>query len=255
MLYLIGLGLKPSQLTMEAKEAIGKCCRLFLEAYTSNYSEGTIAELKQIIGKDFIALERKGVEEGFGVIMCNARKLGEDIGLLVFGNPLSATTHVQLLLEAKGFGIPVKVIPGISIYDCLAETGLDQYRFGRTCTIVAPKPNYEPESFYDIIEKNFENGLHSLCLLDIDTEHGKMMGVGEALTILQRIEKKRKKGILQKATLMGLYAMGSGRQIVKAGTLKELSRSGYNVFPQSLIIAAPLNEKEEEALRELHGGN
>ncbi|MCX6799279.1 MAG: diphthine synthase [Candidatus Diapherotrites archaeon] len=253
MFYIIGLGLKPSHLSLEAKEAIGKSDRVFLETYTSTYSEGSFGEIENQFGKPLVKLDRKGVEEGFLMILKDAKRSGESIALLVFGNPLSATTHVQLLIDAKHIGIPTEVVPGISIYDFLGVTGLDQYRFGRACTIVVPKENYVPESFYDIVEKNFAAGLHTLCLLDLDMERNCMLSVSDALSILVKIEKKRGKQLLQKATLVGLYAMGSGRQMIKVGTLQELQRSSYSLFPQSLVVAAPLTEKEKEAIRELHG--
>jgi len=253
MFYLVGIGLKPLHLSLEAKQAIENCNRVFLDTYTSAYAQGSIAELKEIVKKEIIPLDRVGIEDGFGIILKNAKNGGEDVALLIFGNALSATTHVQLLLDAKRIGVPFKVVAGISVYDFLASTGLDQYRFGRTCTIVAPKENYAPESFYDVIEKNFSLGMHSLCLLDIEAENGKMMPVAEAIAILLRIEKKNGKSILEKATLIGLYGLGSDRQLVKAASLNVLQRSSFALFPQSLVIAAPLNEKEKEALGELHG--
>jgi len=252
MFYLIGVGLKPEHLTLEAADAIGKCSQVFLDTYTSAYSEGSVSELKEAVEKEIILLDRKGIEEGFGSVLKNAKAGEEDIALLVFGNALSATTHVQLLLDAKKLGLKTEVIPGISIYNFLGQTGLDHYRFGRTCTVVAPKENYAPDSFYDAIEANFKNNLHTLCLLDIDAEHSKMMSVSEALGIIAKVEKKRGKTILQKASLIGLYGLGSENQKIKAGSLAVLQKSSFALFPQSLVIAAPLNEKEKEALEALH---
>ncbi len=251
MFYLIGIGLKPLHLTLEARNAIEKCERVFLDTYTSAYAEGSIEDLKGEIGKPVIELDRKGIEEGFHLVLKQAKE--ENVALLVFGNALSATTHVQLLLDAKKQGVKPVVVAGISVYNFLGSAGLDQYRFGRTCTIVQPKENYRPESFYDVIERNFANGLHTLCLLDIDSEKGYEMTVGEALGILQKIEKKRGSHILEKATLIGLFALGSEKQMVKDQALNIWLRSSYAIFPQSLVIAAPLTEKEKEALGALHG--
>ena len=248
MFYLIGIGLKPGHLTLEAKQAIEKCSRVFLDTYTSAYAEGSVGELQKLLGKDITELDRKGIEEGFHPVLKEADKRGENIALLVFGNALSATTHVQLLLDAKKLGFGTRTIAGISVYNFLGSVGLDQYRFGRTCTVVFPKENYAPESFYKVIEKNFSNGLHTLCLLDIDSKQGKMMTVAEALEILAKIEKKQGKGILQKATLIGLYAMGGEKQTVKTGSLEKMRRSSFALFPQSLVIAAELTEKEQEYL-------
>ncbi|MBN2067431.1 MAG: diphthine synthase [Candidatus Diapherotrites archaeon] len=253
MFYLVGIGLKPEHLTLEAKKAIGMCSRVFLDTYTSAYCEGSLNDLRKELGKEVIELDRKGIEEGFSLLLKEAKKSNESIALLVFGNALSATTHVQLLLDAREQGIEAEVVAGISIYNFLGAVGLDQYRFGRTCTIVAPKENYEPESFYGIIERNFENKQHSLCLLDIEAEKGKMMTVSEALGILKKIEKKKGKGILERATLIGLFALGSKKQMVKVADLTALQRSSFALFPQSLVIAAPLTEMEKEALGALHG--
>lgn len=251
MFYLIGIGLNPKQITLEAKQAIGACSKVFFERYTSCYSEGGIEELEGLCGKKFVELKREGVEQGFGLILKEAGQ--EDIALLVFGNPLNATTHVQLLLDAKKIGVKSKVLVGVSVFDLLGKSGLDVYKFGRVCTIVAPKENFAPESFFEVIEGNSRAGLHSLCLLDIDAEAGAMMSVSEALVLLEKIAKKRKSKILEDAVLVGLYGLGSAKEMVKAGKLQELKRSSYGAFPQSLVIAGKLNEKELEALRELAG--
>ncbi len=253
MFYLIGIGLKPGHLTIEANKAIVKCKQVFLDTYTSTYAEGTIEELKKIVGKEIVALDRKGIEEGFSLVLKAAKKSGEDVALLVFGNALSATTHIQLLLDAKKLGVKTIALPGISIFDFVGSTGLDQYRFGRACTIVAPKENYAPESFYDIIESNFNAEMHSFCLLDIDIEKGYKMTVSEALSLLAKIEKKKGKDILQKATLIGLYALGNSKQMVMSGDLEKMQRNSFALFPQSLVIAVALTDKEKEALGDLNG--
>ncbi|HLD59190.1 MAG TPA: diphthine synthase [archaeon] len=253
MFYLIGIGLNSKQLTFEALEAIQKSRKVFFEAYTSAFAEGSIKELEETCKKKFLELNRKGVEEGFELILKEAKNSNEDIALLVFGNALNATTHVQLLIEAKKLSLKCKVIPGISIFDYLAETGLDAYKFGRVCTIVKPKKNFAPEDFFDVIEKNSSMGLHSLCLLEIDSEQGYQMSVAEAVKILHEIAQKRKSRLIDSAVFIGLYALGSKEQKTKKGSLKEFLLSSYSGFPQSLVVCGKLNEKEKEALKELHG--
>ncbi|MAG21711.1 MAG: diphthine synthase [Candidatus Diapherotrites archaeon] len=253
MFYLIGIGLKSGHLTIEAKQAIESCSKVFFENYTSKYSEGSIAELEQLTGKKFVALERKGVEEGFELLLKESKQ--ENIALLVFGNALNATTHLQLLIDAKKLGAETKVVAGLSIFDFLPESGLDSYKFGRVTTIVAPRENYAPESFYNVIEANHEAGLHTLCLLDIDAEKDNLVIVSEALAVLEKIEKSNGKKIVQNAVLIGLYGLGCKDEKIKAGTFSELTRSSYAAMPQSLIVAGNLNEKEKEALRELADWN
>jgi diphthine synthase len=274
MFYLIGIGLKPGHITREARQALENCSQIFLDTYTSTYSEGSVEELKKEIGKEIVSLDRKGVEEGFHLVLRQAKESGQDVALLVFGNALSATTHVQLLLDAKKLGLKARVVAGISVYNFLGNAGLDQYRFGRTCTVVAPKPGYEPDSFYDVIESNFSRGMHTLCLLDIEApESGeapagagqpkaepagagekKMMSVAEALRLLEKIEKKKGKDVLKRATIVGLYALGSDKQMVKTAPLNVMLRSSFALFPQSLVVAAPLTGKEKQALEAFGSG-
>lgn len=248
MLYIIGLGLNPRQLTLEALDAIKNCVAVFLESYTSRYSEGTASDLLEITGKKIISLPREMVENPTQLL---AQATRENIALLVYGNPLTATTHIQLLLDAKKEGIKTTVIPGVSITNYLGKTGLDSYRFGRTATIVMPEENYEPESFYSMIEANLKGNLHTLCLLDIK-EDGRLMGTSEALAILERIEKKRGTSILKDATIVILCGAGNKGETIKAGKFSEIKKSGYDVYPQSLVVCAKLNEKEKEALESLH---
>lgn len=252
MLYLIGIGLKPSHLTLNALETIKQCDQVFLETYTSQYSEGIAKELNQIIGKNIKELNRKEVEEGFESALLSANK--NNIGLLVFGNPLTATTHIQLLLDAKEKGIKFKIIPGISITNMIAESGLDEYKFGRTVTICFQLPNFEPESFYAQIKENQKIGLHTLCLLDIkkDEKPQRMMNCKEAIETLEKIALKRKEK--NKFEYIALIGMGGEKQKILVGeknikSFKEIDA----IYPQSLIIPGKINEKEKEAMEKLYG--
>ena len=253
MFYLIGIGLKPEHLTLEALHAIEECGEIYLETYTSAFAEGDLKGLKKAIGgKKINLLERAQVEEEFAQsIMPNAKK--ENIALLVFGAPLFATTHIQLLIDAKALKVKTQVVQGISVQNFLPETGLDAYKFGRVATIVAPEENYAPESFYEIIENNFANGLHTLCLLDIKSDFGALLTVAEALQILSEIEERKSKNILRRALLVGIAGMGSKRQKIAIGNAMELADFQKAPLPQSLIICGKLNEKENEAIGALYG--
>ena len=250
MFYLVGIGLKPKHLTIEAIEALKKCEQVFLDNYTSRYAEGSIEELGVLIGNKITALGRKGIEEEFGPVLKASK--GKDIALLVYGNCLTATTHVQLLIDAKKMGIKTAVIPGISMTNMLGKTGLDEYRFGRTVSIVFQEKNYEPKSFYDQIIDNQKIGLHTLCLLDIRADEKKLMGVQEGLKILEKIEKNRGKDVVKESKIIGLYALGSKAEKIKAGNMNELIKSDLGGFPQAMVICGKMNEKEEEAVAALN---
>lgn len=251
MLYIIGIGLKPEHITQEAISAIKKCEIVFLETYTSTYSTGTVKDLQSLIGKKVFQLDREYVEQKSHEMLATARN--NNVAFLVYGNALSATTHIQLLLDAKKAGVKCSVLAGISVFDFLTFTGLDQYRFGRTATIVAPKENYSPRSFYDIIAANHSAGMHALCLLDIEAEKNKLMGIKEGIEILEKIESERTAKILQNSVLIGIAGAGSEKMEICVGKIPNMKKFKFTQFPQSLVVAAELNEKEREALEELHG--
>jgi len=250
MLYLVGIGLKPSHLTLEALEILKTCDQVFLESYTSEYSEGANEELEKMIGKKFLVLGRVGVEQQFESAMLSAKK--NNIALMIFGNALTATTHLQVLLDAKETGIKYKVIPGISITNTIAESGIDEYKFGRVVTLCYHEKGFEPESFYDQLLNNQKLGLHTLCLLDIkkDQKPQRLMDCNEAIELLEKIESKR--GDTQKFRYVALIGMGNDDQKIIIG--EENIKNAPEVkklFPQSLIVLGKTNEKEEEALENL----
>lgn len=252
MLYLIGIGLKPKQITHEALEILKQCDEIYLETYTSVYSEGEVEELEEMVGKGVQALDRKGVEENFDKIIESAKE--KDVALAVFGNALSATTHAQILIDAKNAKVKTQVFPGISIMNYLGKTGLSEYKFGRTTTLVYPRENYAPESFYDIIKENKLSGLHTLCLLDIDVEKKLFMSVKDAIEILEEIEVRNNENIMKKSLLVAICAAGSEKEKIAAGSADELKKMKLP-RPASLIVCGKLNEKEEEALGIMYGVN
>ena len=249
MLYIIGLGLKPKDISIEGLDALKNCEKIFLESYTSQYATETSRELEVLIGKNLIELNRKQVEEEFKKEIEEAKT--KNIALCIYGNPLNATTHLQVILDAKKLGVETKLIAGLSIFEYVAFTGLERYKFGKTTSIVFHEDGYEPESFYDAILENKSIGLHTLCLLDIKMNQNRMMNVRQGLSLLEMIEEKREKNILYESIIIGIAGMGSENQQVKAGTLEQIKEFNFSIFPQSLIVCGKLNEKEIEALKEI----
>ncbi|MDD3083460.1 MAG: diphthine synthase [Candidatus ainarchaeum sp.] len=250
MFYLIGIGLKPKQLTLEALEILKNCDQIFLEKYTSEYSEGLIKELIEIIGKKFKLLGREEIETNFDSALLSAKK--NNIALMIFGNALTATTHIQLLIDAKEKGIKYKIIPGISITNTISESCLDEYKFGRTITICYHEKDYEPETFYNQILENEKSGLHTLCLLDIkkDEKPKRLMNCKEAIEVIEKISLKKNETI--HLDYIALLGMSSEKQKIVFGREKIFSAKEINeIFPQTMIIPGKINEKEKEAIEKL----
>ena len=52
-----------------------------------------------------------------------------------------------------------------SILSAIGVTGLDANKFGEVVSIPFWEANWKPSSFYEKIEANLKNELHTLCLL------------------------------------------------------------------------------------------
>lgn len=177
MLYLIGLGLNVDGISTYGLETAKKCKRVYLENYTVDFPY-SLGELQAVIDKNLIPADREKVE-GLSLID-EAKKM--DIALLIYGSPLTATTHITLVQEAKNCGVRCKVIYAASIFDAVAESGLQLYKFGK----IASMPNFKADSFMQIVQQNLSMKAHSLILVDIG------MKLSKALEHLEKAAEKYK---------------------------------------------------------------
>ena len=229
MFYLIGLGLSGEQdLTMKAVKALRKSKEVYLEYYTSMAPELKIKKLEEMIKKKVKKLKREDVETGDLIL----RSKRANIALIIIGDPLTATTHTELLLECRKNGIKYEVIHNASVQTAVGETGLQLYKFGRTISV----PFHAAESYLQVIKQNQAMGAHTLCLLDLDVENKRFMTVNEALERLKLRDDEK---------IVVVSRLGCGEQkikYVKPGDARELLLKS----PCSIIIPGKLNFKEEE---------
>ncbi len=162
MLYLIGLGLNERGISVDGKEALKKCKRIYLENYTVEFPY-PFKKLEKVIGKKIICLGRSEVESD--KLIKEAKK--SSIALLIYGCPLFATTHMSLILDAEKAKIKTKIIYSASVFDSLAETGLQLYKFGKITSMPKWENHFSPDSFLEFVEQNISIGAHSLILIDI----------------------------------------------------------------------------------------
>ena len=165
-LKLIGIG--PGDLglmTVDAIEAAAGSDHRFLEGYTATLPPEQEDLLESRIGP-WTRLMRPDIEMPEELLRLARSSV---VALLVVGDPMQATTHVDLLLRAKDAGLNTEMIPGISA-TTLAVTlsGLQSYRFGRQVTLPFPYGNYLPVSPLKYILDNKSRNLHTLVLLDLD---------------------------------------------------------------------------------------
>ena len=224
MLYLVGLGLNVAGISQQGLEAVNRCEKFYLEFYTTDFPYSK-EELEKILGKEVILADRDFVE---------SLKIAEgakdaDLALLVYGSPLTATTHISLIQEAKKQNIEVKIIHNASIFDAVAETGLQIYKFGKTSSI----PDFKAESFIEVIKENLSIGAHSLILIDIGMEFE------NALERLRNISIDK---------LVVCSALGTHNSRIYYGTLKELETKKVKK-PFCFIVPGKLHFVEEEVLK------
>jgi diphthine synthase len=180
MLYLIGLGLNDEKdITLKAAE-IARSCDCYCELYTSIW-KGSLDSLEGILGRKITLLKRKDLEEGQELFLEKAK--AGDIALFVPGDPLSATTHIDLAFEARRKNIKVVILHNASIFSAIGETGLQLYKFGKTATVPL---NGRIENVKLTMKENKKLGVHTLLLLDIDNETGIHMMVKDAVKLLMK---------------------------------------------------------------------
>ena len=244
MLYLISLGLyEKEDMSIKALETAKKCTKLYLEIYT-HFFKDDVKSLSDFIGKDVTELNREDMENGSDKLLEEAKD--KDVGILVGGDCLTATTHSSLLLDAKKQGISVGIIHGSSIFTAISETGLFLYNFGKITSI--PFENENVETPYDVIKQNKE--LHTLCLLDLHPKEKKFLKATQAISYLLSVESKRKENVFLEDSLCVICAgMGSKDQIIKSGKAKELLKENIAFFPQCLIVLGKLHFMEEDFLK------
>lgn len=251
MFYLIGLGLSDySDIPLKGLNALKECDYVFFEKYTSIISEESIKELKSLIGKDVIELKREDLESNFENLVLKKAK-EDNAALLIAGDPLTATTHVEFLRSCKENGVDYKVIHASSVYSSVCETGLHVYKFGKSCSVPYPEREYNPTSYYDVVESNYKNKAHTLVFLDIKADKNKYMTINEGLNLLLK-SSKEKKGFFNKDTeIIGIARIGSDNQIIKYGSVQELLSFEFGYNPHVLIIPN-MNEIEKEYVKILY---
>ncbi len=236
MLYLVGLGLYDEEdMSLRAVNILKRCDSVYCEFYTGKW-HGDLKKLEKISGKKIEVLPRKKVESDFLVDEAKA----SDVALLVPGDPLTATTHIELMISAKKQSIGFSIIHSSSVYTAVAESGLLLYKFGRATTLVCPEKGYEPKSPYDVIKENRKAGLHTLVLLDIKND--KLMTVKEATGLLT------KNGAINKEErIVACSCLGSKEGKIEYNTASALREKDLPV-PSAILVPGKLNFKEEEAL-------
>ena len=238
MLVFVGLGLwDEKDITLRGLEYVKKADVVYVEFYTSKLSVG-LKELERAFGKEIKMLERKDLEEESYKIVEEAKM--KDVVILCAGDPMIATTHSALMLEAERAGVKTRVIHNASIVNAVCGlTGLHNYRFGKSATVSW----HRSRTPVDILKQNLSIDAHTLLFLDL---HPRPMKIRDALEILFEIDES-----LKDLYAVGIARAGSDEPIVKCDKAKELLYYDFGEPLHVLVfLAKTLHFMEYECLRE-----
>lgn len=247
-LTIIGLGLfDEKDISIKGLEKIKKSDKVFAEFYTAKLVGTSIKKLEELFGKKITVLSREETEKG-DIVFDSAEK--QNTVFLTAGDPMTATTHVDLRIRAIKKGIKTSVIHGSSIITAVSGLlGLQNYKFGRTTTLAYPEGDYFPISPLDVIKDNLKMGLHTLVLLDIQADKNRFMTANEAMDLLLQMEKKTNNKVISNDSVICVVARaGSKEPVLRAGAIKDLKKIDFGPPLHSLVVPGKLHFMEIESL-------
>ena len=252
-LIFVGLGLSGTDgMTVKAMNALKECDQIYAYFYTSHLIGTKPEDLEAAIVKKIHILYRSQVEECDDII-ADAKTMR--VGFITAGDTMSATTHVDLRIQASEAGIPVRVFHGISIFSaCPTSLGLQHYKFGRTVTLPFMEEHYHPKSPYDHIMENKKRGLHTMILLDIRADELRYMTAHQAIQWLLTAEDEWKEGLIDDRTLLCVASrVGSPDEKVFAGYPQDLLKMDLGEPLFTLVLPGNLHFMEAFALVKFAG--
>lgn len=254
-LIFVGLGLcDEKDISLRGVEEIKEADAVFAELYTSLMPRLSVQRLEKLVGKKVSIVSRRVLEEEEGGVILQQAKKGKTV-LLVPGDPLIATTHVDLRIRAEEQGIKTRIIHGASIISAvIGLSGLQNYKYGRSVTIPFPENGFISETPYRVIGENRKMGLHTLCFLDIRADEKRYMTVKDGLETLLAMEKRKRIQVIAQETLVvGIARAGSKTPIVKADYVENMTNYDFGAPPHILVFPDKLHFMEAEALITLAG--
>ena len=241
-------------MTEQARSVARECSKRFLEGYTAVLPPSEEERLESVVG-NWERVMRNEVEKPEKLLELASK---QPVALLIVGDPMQATTHIDLEERCAERGISFHVIPGLTATAlAVSLSGLQSYRFGRQVTIPFSAGDYLPTSPLEMICKNKESGLHTLVLLDLDPtgmglERPRPMVPGEAVSLLERMSERTESASpsldqpIRNWVGMLLSDLGTKKERVVSGTLGELSEIGMG-YVHAFILPAEFSGMEESA--------
>lgn len=249
MLTLAGLGLNDERdISLKGIDAAKEADKVYCEFYTGKWA-GSLENLQGLIKKQVSVLKRRDLEENSAEILKEAKE--KDVLVFTQGDPMVATTHSSLLVEARKMGIGTRIIHSSSIFSAVAETGLHVYKFGATVTVpfLEKTMGRLPKSVYDTIKDNRARGLHTLCLLDINADATGFMTPTQAVDILLAMERQFGEGAIGPAQKIVVLTRAGGDSKLFYDEIEAFQAGVVSETPSILMVPGKLHFTEEEHLQ------
>lgn len=257
MLRLIGLGLSVDFIPLGNLKKLLTCDKIIVDSYTSVWFPhiGILIRLLSNMKKEVVVAKRDMLE-GKAIDSILGESTKKDVCIAVIGDPLIATTHHTIVVEALKKGIEIDISPATSIFNtAISISCLQAYKFGKIATIVSSKNGIVYEYPLIVLKNNRSQNLHTLFLLEVDVEHGYYMKPNEAVKTLIDIQKRQGEDVLSNNDIVVVIADAlSDRQRILVLKTEEVIKKEFieNTLYTLIIPAKNLHPVEEECLKLLH---
>ncbi|NLA39237.1 MAG: diphthine synthase [Methanomicrobiales archaeon] len=244
MLMFVGLGLYDlGDISVRGLEYVRSADAVYLEAYTSRLMGTDAAGMEAFFNKEIRVLGREDVEQTPHEIIERAAR--GRVAFLTGGDPMISTTHADLRMRAAAAGVATSIIHASSISSAVSGlSGLQNYRFGKSCSIPFPAKGWFPTAPVETIAANLDRDLHTLVYLDI--QESRCMSIREAIDILEEMAGMR--GIEPPALYVGIARAGSESPVVAAGSGAKLKEIDFGPPLHVILVPAGLHPMEREYL-------
>ncbi len=270
MLCLIGVGINEyGSLSSNSVEILKNSDIIYVERFTGFLSNKFLEKVKNLVNGHEISSNNKEikvqlvkrwfVEDGRQIL---ENSLKENVSILIYGDPLIATTYNDLLVRAKKQHIHYKIIHSSSgIPSLIGESGLHYYKFGKMVTIMT-----DPMSsitVYDTIYNNISYGLHTLILTeynnDLENEGLKPCSPCPFFLspkrvfdlLLERENELKLLNLSEDSFVIVACKIGTEDSKVISGKIKSLMNIEFESGPNSIIVPGTLHFTEIDSIKHL----
>lgn len=247
MLWFIGLGISGFDgVGANVRKILKEADVVYFESFTSPISKADQNKIKKLVRKKFADAPRWFVEDGKTILDQSRKKKAV---LLAYGDPYIATTHIELRTRAKLAGISTRTIHAASaIPSLVGECGLQYYKIGRPVTLMSEKQSWN--SVYYTIYDNLVRGLHSILILEFNSDAKFFLNPRDAFSILLSAEEDQRRNVVSESTF-GIVAsrIGSKDQHITSGRFSNLAQKDFGRAPHTIIIPGRMHFTEADALK------